>query len=91
LTGSGLDISIGAVFAQQIPDQLRSRVAGAYRTVNHGIRPLGALLGGLLGTHTGLRTALLISAVGAIGGALPLLRPAITTLKLQNEPAAQEG
>jgi MFS family permease len=82
-----LDISIGAVFAQQIPDQLRSRVAGAYRTVNHGIRPLGALLG----THTGLRTALLISAVGAIGGALPLLRPAITTLKLQNEPAAQEG
>jgi len=86
-----LDISIGAVFAQQIPDQLRSRVAGAYRTVNHGIRPLGTLLGGLLGTHTGLRTALLISAVGAIGGALPLLRPAITTLKLQNEPAAQEG
>jgi len=86
-----LDISIGAVFAQQIPDQLRSRVAGAYRTVNHGIRPLGALLGGLLGTHTGLRNALLISAVGAIGGALLLLRPAITTLKLQNEPVTQEG
>jgi len=85
-----LDISIGAVFAQQIPDQLRSRVAGAYRTVNHGIRPLGALLGGLLGTHAGLRNALLISAVGAIGGALLLLRPTITTLKLQNEPVTQE-
>lgn len=86
-----LDISIGAVFAQQIPDQLRSRVAGAYRTVNHGIRPVGALLGGLLGIHTGLRTALLISAIGAIGGALLLLRPAITTLKLHKEPAVQGG
>ncbi|MEO7059686.1 MAG: MFS transporter [Lapillicoccus sp.] len=86
-----LDISIGAVFAQQIPDQLRSRVAGAYRTVNHGIRPLGALLGGLLGTHVGLRGALLISAIGAVGGALLLLRPAVTTLTLPNEPAAQEG
>lgn len=86
-----LDISIGAVFAQQIPDQLRSRVAGAYRTVNHGIRPVGALLGGLLATHTGLRTALLISAIGAIGGALLLLRPAITTLKLHKEPAVQGG
>jgi len=85
-----LDISIGAVFAQQIPDQLRSRVAGAYRTVNHGIRPFGALLGGLLGTQTGLRNALLISAVGAIGGALLLLRPAIRTLKLKNEPVTQE-
>ncbi len=86
-----LDISIGAVFAQQIPDHLRSRVAGAYRTVNHGIRPVGALLGGFLGTHTGLRTALLVSAIGAIGGALLLLRPAITTLKLQKEPVTQEG
>ena len=46
-----LDISVGVVFAQEIPDQLRSRVAGAYRTVNHGIRPVGALLGGVLGTH----------------------------------------
>lgn len=45
-----LDISVGVVFAQEIPDQLRSRVAGAYRTVNHGIRPVGALLGGVLGT-----------------------------------------
>src|SRR4051794_26216913 len=40
---------VGVVFAQEIPDQLRSRVAGAYRTVNYGVRPLGAVLGGLLG------------------------------------------
>lgn len=86
-----LDISIGAVFAQQIPDQLRSRVAGASRTINHGIRPLGALLGGFLGAHLGLRNALVISAVGAFGGALLLLRPTITTLKLHREPAPLNG
>ncbi len=91
ITALWIDISIGAIFAHQIPDPLRSRVAGAYRTVNHGVRPIGALLGGLLGTHTALRTALLISAIGAIGGALPLLRPAIITLRLQKDPAPQEG
>ncbi len=80
-----LDISIGAVFAQEIPDQLRSRVAGAYRTVNHGIRPVGALLGGFLGTQTGLRTALLVSAVGAIGGALLCIRPAVFNLRIERE------
>ncbi len=80
------DISIGAVFAQEIPDQLRSRVAGAYRTVNHGIRPVGALLGGFLGTQVGLRTALLVSAVGAIWGALLCIRPAVLNLRIEREP-----
>ena len=44
-----LDISIGAIFAAVIPDTLRSRVTGAFQAVNYGTRPLGALLGGLLG------------------------------------------
>jgi hypothetical protein len=50
-----LDISIGAIFAAVIPDTLRSRVTGAFQAVNYGTRPLGALLGGLLGTAIGLR------------------------------------
>lgn len=78
-----LDISIGAVFAQEIPDQLRSRVAGAYRTVNHGIRPVGALLGGFLGTQIGLRNALLVSAIGALCGALLCIRPAVFNLHIR--------
>lgn len=78
-----LDISIGAVFAQDIPDQLRSRVAGAYRTVNHGIRPVGALLGGFLGTQIGLRNALLVSAIGALCGALLCIRPAVFNLHIR--------
>ena len=51
--GSGLgvmllDISCGAIFSAVIPDELRARVCGAYRTVNYGVRPLGALAGGLV-------------------------------------------
>jgi MFS family permease len=60
-----LDISIGAIFAATIPHSLRARVAGAYRTVNYGIRPLGALTGGLLGSAIGLRPTLWLAVAGA--------------------------
>src|SRR5580693_9517921 len=53
-----LDISIGAIFAAVIPDRLRSRVTGAFQAVNCGIRPLGGLRGGLLGSVIGLLPAL---------------------------------
>ena len=75
-----VDISLGAVFAQEIPDRLRSRVAGAYRMVNYGVRPLGAVAGGLIGAQFGLRNALWISAAGALCGGLLRVRPAIIAL-----------
>jgi MFS family permease len=68
-----LDITIGSIFAQVIPDTLRSRVTGAFQAVNYGTRPLGALLGGLLGTVIGIRPALWIAAAGGILGVLLLL------------------
>jgi hypothetical protein len=46
---------MGAVHAALVPDALRSRVSGAWRTLNHGIRPIGALAGGYLGAALGLR------------------------------------
>lgn len=68
-TGLGvmlLDISIGSIFAAVIPDHLKARVSGAYRTINYGIRPVGALSGGLLGTVLGLRNTLWIAALGGM-------------------------
>jgi MFS family permease len=41
-----LDISANSYFAAAIPDELRSRVLGAFQTVNYGVRPFGALAGG---------------------------------------------
>jgi predicted MFS family arabinose efflux permease len=60
-----LDISIGSVFASEIPDRLRARVAGAYRMVNYGIRPLGAVTGGALGAAIGLDATLWVAVIGA--------------------------
>jgi len=80
-----LDISIGSIFAAVIPDRLRSRVTGAFQAVNYGTRPLGALLGGLLGSVLGLRPALWIAAVGGMAG-FALLLP--TPLPRYRLPAA---
>ena len=68
-----LDISGGAIKAAVVPDRLRARVSGAYMLVNYGVRPLGALAGGLLGAEIGVRSTLWIATAGAIAGVLWLL------------------
>ena len=64
------DVNLNALNVSVTPDGMRARVAGAYSTVNYGIRPLGAVLGGVLASVIGLRPTLLIAAVG---GALSIL------------------
>ena len=55
------------------PQRLRARTAGSHRTINYGVRPLGALLGGFLGSAIGLRPTLWIATVGAALGIIWLL------------------
>lgn len=81
-----LDSTAGAIFGQEIPESLRSRVSGAYRTVNYGVRPIGALLGGVLGNTIGLRDTLWVAAVGASCSPLWLLRPVILQLRECSSP-----
>ncbi|WP_406096184.1 MFS transporter [Streptomyces sp. NBC_01013] len=64
------DVNLNSLQAAVIPDRMRSRVAGAYSTVNYGVRPVGAVVGGVLATLVGLRPTLLVAAVG---GALSVL------------------
>ena len=90
--GSGLgvmvlDISVGAIFAALIPDRLRARVSGAYMAVNYGVRPLGSLTGGALGTFIGLRSTLWIATVCATAGFLWLLRSPVPRLRELPEAA----
>jgi MFS family permease len=81
-----LDISVGTIFAAVIPHRLRSRVSGAYMVVNYGVRPLGALVGGALGSWIGLRETLWIATVGALAGVLWLLPSPILGLRTLPEP-----
>ena len=76
-----LDIAAGAISAALVPDRLRARVSGAYMVVNYGVRPLGALLGGALGSWIGLRPTLWIASGGAIAGFLWLIPSPVRTLR----------
>ncbi|NIF03794.1 MFS transporter [Pantoea sp. Acro-805] len=46
------------------PDNLIGRVTSVFLTVNAGARPIGAALGGVLGTHYGNTVAILIALAG---------------------------
>jgi MFS family permease len=84
LSGLGvmmLDITNGSVQTAATPDTLRARVSGAQRTINYGIRPIGALLGGTLGAHLGVRPTLWIATIGAIAGVLWVLPAAVRKLR----------
>ena len=91
LSGLGvmiLDITVGSIKAALIPDRLRARVAGAYMLVNYGVRPVGSLVGGGLGSWIGLRPTLWIASVGAVAGVLWLLPSPL--LRLHELPEVEE-
>ena len=71
------DINQNAVITFVTPDDMRGRTAGAFSTINYGSRPIGAIVGGLLGTAIGLRPTLLIAAVGGTLAVCWLLRSPI--------------
>jgi MFS family permease len=88
-----LDITAGSIKAALVPDRLRARVSGAYMVVNYGVRPLGSLAGGALGTWIGLRPTLWIATVGraarralALALAVPALAGAAGGGPMTEEP-----
>jgi predicted MFS family arabinose efflux permease len=56
-------------------------MTGTFRFVNMGIRPIGALLGGALGTLIGLQTTLWIGVLGALLGVAWLVASPIPRLR----------
>lgn len=73
LTSAGFmvrEIADGTIKAAAVPDALRARTSAAFVTVSSGLRPFGALLGGVLAAAIGLRMGLLVVTAG---GALAFL------------------
>jgi predicted MFS family arabinose efflux permease len=60
---------------------------GSSRFVNYGVRPIGALLGGALGTVLGLQAAIWIGALGALLGVVWLVFSPIPRLREVAEAA----
>jgi MFS family permease len=84
--GSGFGLMLCDITGMSIqqavtPDRLRARVQGAYLLFNNGIRPLGAVAGGVLGTWLGLRPTLLLAGVAGVGCVLLLLPSPIRRMR----------
>jgi MFS family permease len=75
------DVNLNSLQTSVTPDGMRSRVAGAFSTINYGVRPLGAVVGGLLGTAIGLRPTLIVAAVGGALSCLWLLQSPVRNVK----------
>jgi MFS family permease len=86
-----LDVGLYSFQAAVIPDQLRSRVWGAILFVNWGIRPIGALAGGLLAGAIGLRPTMWIAAIGGLAGVLWLLPSRMSQVRDVPEEALPIG
>lgn len=94
LSGAGVmlfDVNLNALHAAVTSDDMRSRVSGAFTTVNYGIRPLGAVVGGVAGELIGIAPTLVVAAIGGSLSLLWLVRSPIIRARAINELAAVPG
>jgi MFS family permease len=82
-----LDIAAGSLQTAATPHNRLSVVSGFKRTVNYGIRPVGAVLGGALGTVIGVRPALWVAAIGGLLGVLWIVFSPLRTMRELPEAA----
>ena len=80
-----LDVNGNSMNLMRTPHRLRSRMVGSSRFVNYGMRPIGALLGGALGTAVGLQTTIWIGVLGALLGVVWLVFSPIPRLRVVAE------
>jgi MFS family permease len=76
-----LDINAGAIIPARTPDRIRSRVMGSFRFINMGIRPIGAVVGGLLGGLIGVRETLFVVTILSLAGVIFLFGTPVLRLK----------
>jgi MFS family permease len=73
------------------PERLQGRMNSVMRFLVWGTIPLGALTGGALASTVGLRTTLLVGAIGGFTSVLPILLSPIRSLQGFPEPEEIDG
>ena len=76
-----LDINAGSMLIARLPERLRGRGSGAFKWINMGVRPIGALLGGALGGLLGVRETLFVVIVAQLAGLLFLVWSPVARLR----------
>jgi len=79
------DVNINALQTAVTSDAMRSRVSGAFSSVNYGIRPLGAIIGGVAGDLIGIGPTLVLAAIGGSLSVCWLLRSPIISTRTIDE------
>ncbi len=82
-----LDINVGAFMQARTPDKIRGRASGAFRFINMGIRPIGALMGGYLGEAIGVRETLFVVTIASLAGVLWVVFSPILAMREMPEAA----
>jgi hypothetical protein len=80
--------TLDEILAAPTPDRIRPRAGGAFRFINYGVRPIGAVLGGVMGVAIGVRETLFVVTVAAVAGVLWLV--GCPVLRLRELPDAPE-
>ena len=77
-------------FRQAItPERIQGRMNSVMRFIVWGVMPLGALLGGALGSWVSLRFAIWVGAIGMSLAVLPVLLSPVRTLREMPEPVEE--
>jgi MFS family permease len=69
-----------------VPLHLQARVVGFNRTIVWGVTPLGAVLGGAVGSFTGLRAAIVAGALVSLAALVPALASPLRSLRELPKP-----
>lgn len=85
-----LDANASTMLQALIPGHLMARATAANDQLNMGVRPLGALAGGLLGQWLGIHPALWIGTLGALGAALCLVASRVRHFRLDGPQGSTE-
>ena len=94
LFGIGLTVfNVNQVSLSQAvtPERLQGRMNATMLVLVSGATPLAALLGGLLGELLGLRTTLLLAALGELAAVLWIIMSPVSQLRTHPEPIAAGG
>ena len=85
--------NVNAVSLRQVitPTALQGRVNATFSFLVSGMLPLGALAGGVLGELLGLRSAIIIAAVGSLSAVLWVLFSPARSLRTIHSAGAQHG
>lgn len=70
------------------PDHLLGRMTASYRTVIYGTLPIGAMIGGYVGSAFGLRAALFVGALGVLSAVLWVIFSPVPGLRDLSSAAA---